>query len=719
MSLISAFRNIKETKPFRDVDIFHVFDNIKVGKYQDTILKVRLIKDKKERQIEKRKLPLVTISGIFTERLDSALVAHSGYLAIDVDDPVVGAERLKDALKNDRYTFGCFVSASGVGLCIIIKIDPARHRDAYRGFAKYLYDTYREVVDTSCINESRARYVSWDPDLFLNPDSLTFKKYPPKPKAQKVPKFIHVETDFDDMVNKLAPFNICEDYATWHQVGNALHYAYKGNGRQYFHLLSAAASTYDSAVCDRQYDAIIKYEGSSTSKQATLGTIYYYAKLHGVPFYSDRTKEIISSTNILRKSGLKVPAIIDNLNKFKGIVDADAIVEQAYNLNIEIASEDGVISEMETWLMYNYEIRYNLIRNRVELNGKEMTNRAFNDLWRAARKVFDKDANTDTLKNLLESSLSVPFNPILDFFERYKERTPQGAIAELFEAIDTDTGFSENNFDPEYCLHFGTKWLVGMIALAHGIESPLQLTLCGETTGTGKTHFFRKLLPDELQEYYNNFKPDIKDKDSFIQMCEHWLLLDDEMGGKSTREAFEFKSMSSQDKASIRRSHARFAETMFRLAALGATSNEEQVINDHDNRRIIPVRVSGIDWAKYDAVDKIDVIMEAYHLYKAGFDFRILDEEKTRLNGSAEGFRTVNSENELINRLYMPPVEGHGNQIGLVFKTCTDIAFEVNGLLHIKTGTKKIGSEMKRMGYARTQHKGMKGYWVVPRPFLL
>ena len=58
------------------------------------------------------------------------------------------------------------------------------------------------------------------------------------------------------------------------------------------------------------------------------------------------------------------------------------------------------------------------------------------------------------------------------------------------------------------------------------------LVLAGETQGTGKTHFFRYLLPNKLQNLYAESKMD-NGKDDEILMTKKWIIVDDEMGGKS------------------------------------------------------------------------------------------------------------------------------------------------------------------------------------------
>ena len=175
--LISAYKNVHDSND-QDVALDSFLNGIKSGAWQDQVLKVRTIHDKKERAAEKQKCPLVTISGSFQERKDAAIRKHSGFIAIDIDN-IENANTTKEILSHDAYIFAAFVSISGNGLCCLFKIDGTRHADAFESIAAYLYETYQIIVDQSGKNVSRARFVSFDPFIHINEKAITFKKYLP------------------------------------------------------------------------------------------------------------------------------------------------------------------------------------------------------------------------------------------------------------------------------------------------------------------------------------------------------------------------------------------------------------------------------------------------------------------------------------------------------------------------------------------------------------
>jgi hypothetical protein len=122
----------------------------------------------------KQELPVILWSGIFSARNDSSLEEHSGLFVIDIDG-LDNPEELKSTLAHDDYTLICFTSPSGNGLKIVVQIsNPERHRDHYRAFVKYYDNQYGLTVDSTSINESRACYESYDPDIIYKPSAKVF-----------------------------------------------------------------------------------------------------------------------------------------------------------------------------------------------------------------------------------------------------------------------------------------------------------------------------------------------------------------------------------------------------------------------------------------------------------------------------------------------------------------------------------------------------------------
>ncbi len=141
---------------------------IQQGKSKDLIAEIR--EGDKEK---KKKLPIVCFSGEFSKRVDDALFEHSGFIVLDFDH--VDVETTKSALATDDYIHSCWVSPSGDGIKALVQVtNTERHRDHFRALTTYFEKQYTLEVDESGINESRACFESYDPDIIIKDEWKKF-----------------------------------------------------------------------------------------------------------------------------------------------------------------------------------------------------------------------------------------------------------------------------------------------------------------------------------------------------------------------------------------------------------------------------------------------------------------------------------------------------------------------------------------------------------------
>ena len=255
---------------------------------------------------------------------------------------------------------------------------------------------------------------------------------------------------------------------------------------------------------------------------------------------------------------------------------------------------------------------------------------------------------------------------------------------------------------------FIRKWLVGMVSGLFETYSLLTLVFVGKQ-GSGKTKWFRDILPDELRQYYAEAKFD-DDKDHQILLTIKAIVMDDEFTGKTKKEAGLFKKMSSTDTITIRKPYAKRPETHRRIAALAGTTNDSDIFNDPTgNRRIIPVKVDSVDWELYYSVDKDELFMEIYREWEANGDNWMLSPAEIEiLNHHTSGYEAISPEEELIRKYFMPPITDRDLKDYDFSMTNTEILNFLQGRLHgsnIKLTTKSIGDRLKKMGYAQKSTK--------------
>lgn len=169
---VTIFQNIKETSTpfFRPVSL--ILSRIKDGASKDIVKKIRAEKRKPERNEIKKLLPAVCFSGTFNKRADNAIIEHSGLICLDFD----GYEKQKillqdkENLSRNKYVYSVFISPSGNGLKVLVKIpkEVDNHINYFNSLEKYFNSPY---FDKTSKNISRVCYESYDPLIYVNENS--------------------------------------------------------------------------------------------------------------------------------------------------------------------------------------------------------------------------------------------------------------------------------------------------------------------------------------------------------------------------------------------------------------------------------------------------------------------------------------------------------------------------------------------------------------------
>jgi predicted P-loop ATPase len=313
---------------------------------------------------------------------------------------------------------------------------------------------------------------------------------------------------------------------------------------------------------------------------------------------------------------------------------------------------------------------------------------------KAQFSIFDK---------LIHSNFIPSFNPLLEFIAENTHYTSTGHIKAIASTINT--------IDAEFAEFFLTKWLVAMIASIHGHHSPLMLILQGNQN-SGKTQFLRRILPEPLHKYIGEVSPGMKDVDFYLLMTQMLLIIDDECGGKSKKDEQHQKSTSSKQFFNIRKPYGRGNVTLQRLAMLCGTTNLEEILNDiTGNRRNIVIDFQGYDFEAYNQVNKTALFMEAYNLYKSGYNYELSKEDILYLNKHDYKYTTPSTAKELIQKYFNPTTKEKGTPL-----TTTDILVYIEAESRQKLSPIVVGRELKALGFIqdRIGHEAKRVYYCVP-----
>jgi predicted P-loop ATPase len=681
-----------KSAPIFDVEISEILRAIKGDNHKDLVNQYRNITDEaQKRQFKADKIPCFTVSGTFEGKTADTIKKHSGFIAMDFDG-VEDLDQTRSLLYADQYTYAGFLSVSGKGICLLVKIDGSKHLESFKGLEKYYFEKYGEVIDTQTSNVNRLRFYSHDPNLFLNPNSKVFTDIVKKPKGRpiNIPDVVFTGDDIDYIIQQIQArrIDITEDYQTWVNIGFAIYSHYGESGLNYFQQVSQFHPDYDPTKTEKKYKTL------TNPQKISISTLFYHAKKAGIEITTAKTKHIARVATFGKKGKRTKDQVIKQLEELDQIPENEAkeVVEQVYNSNFtEVKTDkDDNIEVIETFIKRECQIRYNEITLKYEREEKPMNDRDFNSLYLNCKKVVP-EVSKDLFLSCIDSDRTPIYNPIKEFFAKYKSRKPERLIETLAESIIT------NSKDQDYHHYFIRKWMIGCVAMWHKKHSPLMLILAGDKQNTGKSYFFRHLLPQEMQSYYAEAEL-TGDKDENLLMCSKMIIMNDEMSNKSKRDITVMKKLCSTEWFNLRKPYGRLSEDFRRIAGLCGTSNSLELISDPTgNRRIIPIEVLQINHAKYNSIDKIDLWMEAYHAYKAGEEHQLNSKDIEKLNRNTDKYEEASPEFELLTQYYKPALESDFP----TYVTNTEIKSYLEKASQQRLSSKKLGMELKKIGFKK------------------
>ena len=336
---VTIFKDIMDIgTPFHR-NVGHILDRIKDGASKDLVKRIRKEQRKPERNELKKQLPSICFSGTFTKRVDSGLQEHSGLICLDFD----GYEKNKDLLQDKEnlskspYAFSVFLSPSGKGLKMLIKVpqDADNHVNYFNALKKHLNN---DKFDVTSKNISRVCYESYDPLIYVNDNSSIWDKVD-EPEYQEKHQYRDEPTIPITDENK-----IVEILEKWWLKKYPMD---EGVRNQNCFILASAFNDFGVNKSLASY-ILVKYESSDFNEAEILRTIdSAYAKTQnfGTKYYED--EERLNNLKIKLKRGVPKKEVRDQLEEYqleKEVVDAvlRRIDDEAKETQFWTKSEKGI-----------------------------------------------------------------------------------------------------------------------------------------------------------------------------------------------------------------------------------------------------------------------------------------------------------------------------------------------------------------------------------------
>jgi len=177
--------------PLQKVSLADFIEDIRTGKYAEPVARVRdalARNDDARAGSQKSGLPAVMPSGIFEKRGTDGLRQRSGLICADLDKLGDQLPSYREHIEADEHTLACFVSPSGTGLKVLLRVDLERtHEEGFRAMRQHFLERFGLEVDGACKDVGRLCFVSHDPEAFLAGNAKMLP-YPPEPVAFAAPE---------------------------------------------------------------------------------------------------------------------------------------------------------------------------------------------------------------------------------------------------------------------------------------------------------------------------------------------------------------------------------------------------------------------------------------------------------------------------------------------------------------------------------------------------
>ena len=171
---VSIFENAYGGSP-KIIALSSVVEDIRSGRHASQIGNLRALLaagDRTRYDRDKKSLPAFTISGTCSDR--KTMASHSGLIQADMDRLNGNLAKIRDKAKADYHVVAGFVSPSGSGLKLAVRVpaNPERHREYFEAVERYILETYGQKIDGACKDPLRLCFVSSDPQAWLNEEAI-------------------------------------------------------------------------------------------------------------------------------------------------------------------------------------------------------------------------------------------------------------------------------------------------------------------------------------------------------------------------------------------------------------------------------------------------------------------------------------------------------------------------------------------------------------------
>jgi len=627
---------------------------------------------------------------------------YTGVLILDIDK--LTQEQLKQtSIKANQceYTFASFISPSGNGLKILVKVnsDKDLHKEAFLKVQAYYETLLNLQIDKSGKDITRLCFYSYDAELYLNEAATVFVIANEMKQSQE-------ETPTTTTTIAIQPVN---DFEVVYQhcikfTEKKVQYT-SGSRNTFVHQL--ACNLNRKAVPLQVALGYILVDYNFDEKEVTQAVNSAYGNL------SEYGKSNTNSKN--EKSNIAINA--------KGEITEGSEV-LSFGEDLGEADEDKpkptIIDRLETFLSNKYIFRHNIVSGKLEFKPNRgssnsspsgrlggawnvMNDFIENSMLRECLKARIK-TNLSSLRSLLYSDFCQLYNPFEDYFETLPEYDLQTDY--ITQLANTITTTKQDLW--QQCFK---KWLVAMVGcvLNDKVINHTVIVFSGKQ-GLGKTTWVERLVPKQLKEYLFSGTINPNNKDTLVQLAECMLINLDELENLNRSEIGSLKEIITKTQIRMRKAYGHNNETMPRRASFAGSVNTAQFLNDSTgSRRFLCFEVEGIQY-QHD-VDISLVYAQALHLFNDDFRYWFDQEEIKSITENNEQYQLRSPEEELLLTWFEPCEKDIANAYLNASQIASKLAEKAK--ITLTDGTiNKLGKALKKHNFLRLKKNGIFVYAV-------
>ncbi|HEY5589734.1 MAG TPA: VapE domain-containing protein [Paludibacter sp.] len=657
--LVTLFRNFKIVAGHKTIE--EIMNMIRNGDIAAAIQELRqLLADGNITAYNNAKKALLafTPSAMFVGgRKMEYMVRYSYVIVLDLDKLTVEMMiTMKGIICGCKFTLACFVSPSGNGLKVLVRVDtePVEHLKTFLKVQQYYSLITGAVIDPSGKDITRLCFLSWDPEAYFNPlatvfgagivenghpQGVTIHLEPTNPQQVDQKDQAKIFKRCVKFVNKYVQF--VEGQRNSFVFKLALQLRKEGVDEGAAFLLIQKDYNYD----DREVRSTVRSAfQTNTIETSTIASVKVGLK--------PEKKDIKSS----KKKKKKIKNSILEQIRFPSLSQMDELFDKAFpHTEDEDPKSDKAkkkkpthydLKEVETMIKALFELRYNLVKGTVEwrLQGTEhkfqnLEDFGMNSIWRWLNN-HDQFISVKILIPLLSSNFSPDFDVFIEYFKGIHWDGKTDYIGRLCKTVWTT--------DDDYWEFCFRKWFVAyaMSLYVDEVINHTVIVFVGKQ-GVGKSSWMKNLVPDALKEYLAPGAVLTDNKDIQIMVGECALIILDEFEALNRHDLAIFKELITRASIRIRRPYGRSSVVLPHRASFIAAVNDKQILNDPTgSRRYLCASVIKVEYEKKMNIDKC--MAQAIALGTKGFQYWFKEDEIRELTIHNQIYSSKPIEEELI-----------------------------------------------------------------------